>query len=146
MNFLDVVDVLREQHDEIRRLCSQVERSQGAERQRLFAELCRTVHRHESGEQAVVHPAIRGVAARDEVVTARLREEGVIARSLEELDALGTADPGFDGRFAALHRTLVEHMAREESDEFPLLRLYVRPQRLRWMVGELHDIQVLGNA
>lgn len=147
MNFLDVVDVLREQHDEIRRLCSHVERSRGAEKERWFAELSRTVHRHEGGERAVVHPAIRsGAATGDMVGSARVLEEGVIERSLAELDDLGTGDPTFDRRFEVLHRSILEHMTREELDEFPLLRTYVPAQRLHWMVGELHDIQVLGAA
>jgi iron-sulfur cluster repair protein YtfE (RIC family) len=146
MSFLDVVDVLREQHDEIRRLCAQVERSQGEDRARWFAELSRTVHRHESGEQAVVHPAIRGAAAGNTVGPARVLEEGVIERSLAELDELGTADPSFDRRFEVLRRNILEHMTLEEREEFPLLRIYVPAQRLHWMVGELHDIQVLGSV
>jgi hypothetical protein len=147
MNFLDVVDVLREQHDEIRRLCSQVERSQGSEKTRWFTELSRTVHLHERGERSIVHPAISLVAATGDMVSgARVQEEGAIERSLSDLDDLGTHDPAFDARFAIVHRAILEHMTREELDEFPLLRTYVPAQRLHWMVGELHDIQVLDAA
>jgi hypothetical protein len=147
MNFFDIVDVLLEQHDQIRRLCSQVERSEGEEKERWFTELSRKVHRHERAERAVVHPAIRSVTASSDMVgTARILEEGVIERSLAELDTLGARHPSFDRRFAVLHRAIREHMTREELDEFPLLRTYVPAQRLHWMAGELHDIQVLGAA
>jgi hypothetical protein len=146
MNF-DVVDILLAQHDEIRRQCAGIERSRGEERTRQFAELCRALRLHEHGEQAVVHPATRSATAAGEMVgVARLREEGAIEQSLVELHELGTRHPGFDDRFTDLHRAVLEHLTREELDEFPLLRLYVPVQRLHWMVGELHDVHVLHAA
>jgi hypothetical protein len=37
----DVVDVLRTQHDQMRRLCGDVQRAAGADKKRLFVELDR---------------------------------------------------------------------------------------------------------
>lgn len=147
MTFYDVVDVLLGEHDEIRRLCAAVERSRDEERERRFAELSRVVHLHEYGERAVIHPAARNVtAAGDMIGTIRLLEENAIGLSLAALDDLDAGHPSFDQRFVALHRAILEHMTREELDEFPLLRLHLPVQRLHGMVGELHDGQVMAAA
>ena len=39
---------------------------------------------------------------------------------------------------------MVDHLAHEERDEFPLLRQYVRAAHLHTMASELHDFQVMG--
>lgn len=143
----DVVDVLLEQHDEIRRLCAAVERSGGDEKARRFAALVRTVRLHERGEQSVVHPATRDCAVAGHIIgTARVMEEDAVERFVEDLQDLGAAHPGFDRLFTALYRAVLDHMTREELEEFPLLRHYVPIQRLHMMAGELHDVQVLDAA
>ncbi|MFI1991084.1 hemerythrin domain-containing protein [Actinoplanes sp. NPDC020271] len=144
MSYSDVIDLLVEQNDEIRRLCAGVERSQGVQRERQFAELARLVHLHERGERAVVHPAVRnGTAAANLIGVARMVEGAAIERSLVTLHELGTRHPGFGSGFAALYRAILEHATREELDEFPILRVQVPVQRLHMMAGELHDVQVM---
>jgi hypothetical protein len=147
MKFVDVVDLLREQHDEIRQRFAGVERSHGADRERRFAELSRAIYRHERGEQAVVHGAAQDATpAGDAIGAARRVEEGVIERSVADLADLGTGAPSFDRRFAELYRMVLAHMTREELDEFPILRRYVQVQRLHWMAGQLRDVQIMDTA
>jgi hypothetical protein len=141
----DVVDVLRTQHDQMRRLCGDVQRAAGADKKRLFAELDLLVNLHELGDRTIIHPAVRdSTPAGDAIGVARMVEEGNIERALAELHALGVDDVTFDTKFAAVHAAILDHDAHEEREEFPLLRLYVKPQRLHMMVGQLHDVQVMG--
>lgn len=145
MNSPDVVDVLLDQHDQIRRLCAAVEAADGADKQRLLAELGRLVGRHELTDRTVVHPAARNSSPEgDRVGVACMVEEGNIERALVDLQALGTGDTAFDERFTQLRAAIVDHMAHEERDEFPILRRYVPSSRLHMMAGELHDIQIMG--
>ncbi|GLY05049.1 MULTISPECIES: hemerythrin domain-containing protein [Actinoplanes] len=147
MMFSDVVDVLRGEHDEIRRLCAAVERSGDRDRGHRFAVLSRAVHRHEFGERAVVHPAVRNVSvAADLIATMRLTEETALLLALNTLDDLGPEDPGFRRGFTALHRAVLEHLTREELDEFPILRRHVPVQRLHAMTGALTDVQLMAAA
>ena len=140
----DVVDVLIHQHDQIRRLCADVERAGFADRTRLFAELEELVNMHERGERAVVHPAARNnTPTGDRIGVACAEEEGRIERTFGDLHALGITHPDFDSQFARLRREIHDHAAREENHEFPLLRRYVTTQRLHMMAGELHDVQVM---
>lgn len=147
MTFSDVIDVLLREHDEIRRLCAAVERSGGRERVRRFAELSHAVYLHELGEQRVVHPVVRNVSAAAAMIgMMRLTEESALLLSLDALDALGADDPDFDPGFAALRLAILEHLTREELDEFPILRLRVPVQRLHGMTGELNDVQLMAAA
>jgi hypothetical protein len=147
MSYSDVIDLLLEQHDEIRRLCAGVERSQGAQKERQFAELAELVHLHERGARAVVHPAARnGTATGNMVGMARMLEGAAIERSFTTLHDLGTSHLDFENGFAALYRAILEHATREELDEFPILRVLVPVQRLHMMAGELHDVQVMDAA
>jgi Hemerythrin HHE cation binding domain len=141
----DVVDFLIGQHDRMRGLCDEVAVAAGPERHRLFAELGQLVNAHEFGDRTVVHPAARdSTPAGDAVGVACMAEEGRIERAIDDLQDLGTGHATFEARFAALRRAVLEHNEHEERDEFPLLRLYVRPQRLHMMVGQLHDVQTMG--
>ena len=141
----DVVDFLITQHDQIQQLGHELERNGGDDRRRLFAEFDLRVNLHELGDRTVVHPAARdSTPTGDAIGVACMAEESSILRRLGELHEAGVDDAGFDRGFALLREQLSAHNAHEERDEFPLLRLYVKPQRLHMMVGQLHDVQVMG--
>lgn len=141
----DIVDVLGAQHEQIRQLCAGIQRDGGAHKRRLFADLDRIVNLHELGDRRVVHPATRNATtAGGEIGLACMVEEGNIERGLADLKILGVDHEAFDRTFAVLHKAILEHNAHEERDEFPLIRLYVRAERLHTMASEMHDIQIMG--
>ena len=134
----DVVDLLLEQHDEIRSLFSQLENAQGGARQELFDELVRLLAVHESAEEEVVHPtARRKLEDGEQVVESRLREEDEAKHALAELYDLGVDHPEFNSKLAALAQAVTQHAMREESEEFLRLRQTVEPDQLRRMAGAL---------
>jgi hypothetical protein len=141
----DVIHVLLHQHDEMRRLCTDVRQTSGTDRKGLFAELYQLVNVHELGDLAVVHPAARGRTANGDKAAVDCMTEGAdIARALAELHALGVEHATFDSKFAIVDQAIHDHTAHEERDEFPILRRYVSIQRLHTMAGELHDVDVMG--
>jgi Hemerythrin HHE cation binding domain len=140
----DVVDVLLQQHDQMRRLCADVARAGGADQRRLFAELERQVNVHERSEGRITHAATRGATpAGDAIGRARMTEEREIEWAIGELHTIGAGDATFGDRFAELRNALTEHMSREESDEFPYLRQFLSPAKLHRMAAEMHDLQVM---
>ena len=141
----DVIHVLLHDHDEMRRLCTDVRQASGTDRKRLFAELYQLVNVHERGELAVAHPAARGNTANgDRAAVACMTEGADITRALAELHALGVDHAAFDSKFAVVDQAIRDHTAHEERDECPILRRYVPIQRLHMMAGELHDVDVMG--
>jgi hemerythrin superfamily protein len=134
----DVVDLLLEQHDQIRSLFSQVQSAQGETKRDLFEDLVRLLAVHESAEEEIVHPfARRKLDDGDQVVDARLVEEDEAKHVLAELYDLGVDHPEFDAKLAAFAMSVNEHATHEESEEFLHLRQTVEPDRLRRMAGAL---------
>jgi hemerythrin superfamily protein len=147
MTSLDVVDVLRQEHEQIQRLCAEIPEATGDRKRNLFADLQQLVHQHELGERAVVYPAVSDSTPSGDGIGLACRIEGAgLEQSLAGLGRLGVGHPDFDDRFAAFRRAQSDHAAHEERDEFPLLRLYVPAQRLHMMAGAMYDIRVMSRG
>lgn len=132
----DVVDLLLEQHEQIKSLFSQVVAAQGAQKRELFEDLVRLLAVHESAEEEVVHPAARHhINGGDQVVEQRLHEEHEAKQTLADLYDLGVDHPEFDIRLTALAQAVVTHATHEENDEFLYLRQNVPADKLHRMAG-----------
>src|SRR5262245_18227065 len=119
----DVVDLLLEQHDQIKDLFSRLRTAQGKQKQQLFDELVRLLAVHESAEESVVHPAARkAVDNGDQMVGRRLREEDEAKHALAELYDMGVDHPQFEQKLALLAQSVIAHATREEDEEFRYLR------------------------
>ena len=141
----DVIQVVLHQHDEMRRLRTDVREASDTDKKGVFAELYQLAHVHQLGDLAVIHPAARrNTANGDRTAVACMTEGGDIARALAELHALGVEHVAFDSKFASVQQAIHVHTAHEERDEFPVLRRYVPIQRLHMMAGELDDVEVMG--
>ncbi|GAB3137725.1 hemerythrin domain-containing protein [Micromonospora sonneratiae] len=132
----DVLDLLVDQHNEIKTLFGQLPRAQGVEKRELFQSLVRLLAVHESAEEIVVHPtARREIDHGDAVVEPRKREEDRAKRELAALYDLGTEHPDFDAKLAQFANAVIEHASHEETEEFPALRRSSSPEQLRRMAG-----------
>ena len=132
----DVVDLLLDQHNQIKTLFSQMGTAQGAQKRELFEDLVRLLAVHESAEEIVVHPTARRKIGRGEqVVQERKHEEDQAKRDLAELYEMGVEHPEFDTRLAKLADAVVQHASREEAEEFSSLRQSLSAQQLTRMSG-----------
>jgi hypothetical protein len=138
----DVIDVLLAQHGLIREVFGQVHDADAGERAKLFDDLVYLLETHDTGEQRTVHAALRDqVPDGADAAEARIAEERAADEALAELKAIGVAGDGFEDKFDLLHLAVLHHVAREEQDEFPLLRQHVAADRLHAMAVELRAIQ-----
>jgi hemerythrin superfamily protein len=130
----DVVELLIDQHNQIRKMFSDMERAQGDRKRGLFEDLVRLLAIHETAEEQVVHPVARRVVEVGEaVVDRRLAEEDQAKHMLALLYDLGLDHPEFGPRFKKLTESVLEHADREEMDEFWYLRDTVDADTLKRM-------------
>lgn len=116
----DIIVLLRQQHDEIRRLFAETESSEGKARRDAFDRLRRYLAVHETAEEQILHPqARRSLDNGDEVVAARLDEEHEAKRMLAALERLDPAGAPFETLVAQLKVAVLEHADSEEAEEFP---------------------------
>lgn len=116
----DVTIVLRDQHAGIRRAFVRAARP-GPGRPGEFRRLVRMLAQHEAAEEAHVHPVVRH-AGRTGAAAARVAEEARAKRLLASLWEKGPRDRGYLARLGLLAWHVTRHAAREEREEFPVLR------------------------
>ncbi|MEV7228237.1 MULTISPECIES: hemerythrin domain-containing protein [Polymorphospora] len=134
----DVVDLLVDQHGQIKSLFGQLARAGGTQKRELFEDLVRLLAVHESAEEIVVHPSARRRIDGGDSVTERLRhEEDQAKHELHALYELGVDHPDFDARLAKLSDAVIAHATREETEEFPSLRKSLSSAQLSRMAGAL---------
>lgn len=132
----DVVDLLVDQHEQIKRLFAEVSAATGDRKRDLFHDLVRLLAVHESAEEQVVHPtAKRRIADGESVIAARLEEEDQAKHTLAELYDLGVDHPDFDMRLRKFADDVLRHATAEETEEFIQLRQNLRPDELTRMAG-----------
>ncbi|GDY32510.1 hemerythrin domain-containing protein [Gandjariella thermophila] len=132
----DVVELLLDQHNQIKALFRQISGERGRRKQELFEDLVRLLAVHETAEEIVVHPTARTeIPNGEKVVSGRLHEEDEAKHVLAELHGMGVDHPDFDRKMTEFAESVVEHATHEEKDEFPQLRKKLSADRLRQMAG-----------
>jgi hypothetical protein len=114
----DVVDVLRTQHQQIKRLFLQTAEAYAAARGQHLADLLLWLELHEKGEQQVVHPVTRSTGeAGGETAQRRLAEEREVDELVSAIQHIDVASAECDAQFARL-RDAVENHAEQVAEEF----------------------------
>ena len=132
----DVVDLLKQQHTEIRRAFRRAARP-GPQRRQMFADLVRLLAVHEAAEEAHVHPVARKILPKGRaVIKSRLKEEKQAKKLLVDLERVGPDGASFAPKLRALRTAVLSHAKREEREEFPALRRYVTAPRRRSLALE----------
>lgn len=137
----DVIDLLLHQHHEVKRSLAEVETLDGDSKMAAFSRLEKLLSSHENAEQEVVHPVTRDQAGNPGLAHDLVRAEDEATAVMSELHALGARNPDFDPKFVSLRDAVLGHNAREESEEFPLLRRTQSAQRLEEMADDLRAVQ-----
>src|SRR3954447_11817230 len=85
----DAVRFLTEQHQQVRELFEAVASSNGDACREAFEPLVRLLAVHETAEEMVVYPAVRGIGSdASTIVDARLEEEDSAKKMLADLEKL----------------------------------------------------------
>jgi hypothetical protein len=139
----DVVDLLIDQHREVQRLFEQLAAvDDGTVRRELFAHLVEVLTRHEMAEREIVHPAVRGSGdAGSLVADERVHEEAAADRAIASLISRGPDDRNFGRALADVRDLVAAHAAREEADEFPLMRALLPLAQRQRMAGQVRAAQ-----
>ncbi len=140
----DVVDLLREQHQEVRRLFSEVEQQSGDGRRDAFEQLVRLLAVHETAEEEVVYPAVRKmVDDGDRLADARTAEESEAKSALSELEKIDVEHADFDAKLDACKQLVLAHAENEEREVFPELRHSHSTEQLQSMAGGVRAAESL---
>jgi hemerythrin superfamily protein len=131
----DVVDLLIQQHNQLRDLFLEVETASGDDRHDAFQRLVRLLAVHETAEEQAVHPMARlHLPGGGDIVDDRLAEEHRAKQTLAALEKMGPDAPEFPRLLDELRISVLEHANNEEAYEFRYLRRGVPVNELRALV------------
>jgi hemerythrin superfamily protein len=139
----DVIELLHEQHRQIRSAFDDVTGATGTARTETFRALVRLLAVHETAEEEIVHPAARDAEGGEPVVTARVAEENKAKKLLSTMEDMGPDAEGFDTLLVQLRDDVLAHAEHEEQAEFPLLRASHDAERLRSMAKAVRAAESL---
>jgi hemerythrin superfamily protein len=129
-----VIELLIEQHRQIRQLFDSVRAASGTDRDAAFAQLRRLLAVHETAEEEIVHPRTRRqLVDGDIIVDERLREERAAKQLMAELERVDVSSVEFVERFSELEAAVLAHAENEEREEFSRLTEELEPAQLRRM-------------
>lgn len=132
----DVIDLLVDQHAQIRQLFMQTLMSEGEERKQFFARLVRLLAVHETAEEEIIHPmARRSLPNGEGLIDDRLKEEREAKEMLSTLEKMDTNDPNFLSMLDRLRMAVLTHARAEERYEFAQLRDRLGESQLRSMTS-----------
>jgi len=115
-------ELLRAQHESVKKMFSEFENARGRDREELFDCLRKTLAVHETAEEMVVYPEVRAMnKAAERAVEARLKEESEAKATLAELEKIGPSGDKFDTLFESFRQSVLQHASAEEAQIFPYL-------------------------
>jgi hemerythrin superfamily protein len=130
----NVVDLLRRQHEDIRKLMAKIAKENGKNRKETFEQLRCLLAIHETAEEEIVHPfARRTIGNGERIIDARLKEEKEAKEILQKLERVGTDSAEFEPLFDRLCKAVETHAEHEENVEFPEIVAKSTPEQLRGM-------------
>ncbi|HET9107058.1 MAG TPA: hemerythrin domain-containing protein [Steroidobacteraceae bacterium] len=89
-------------------------------KQALVANVCLALEVHAQLEEEIFYPAMRQIAAAGETLEKSEPEHEEMRSQIRSLRATGPLDPEYDERFRKLLRTVLHHVADEETVLLPL--------------------------
>lgn len=126
----DIVDLLLEEHQDFRRLFTELETTEPEFRDDLFHYVVARLASHEAAEESVVHPTLRDTVPGGQPIAEEvLEEEASAERLLADMADMDATSDEFAAKLRTLRDEVLSHAEHEERDVFPRIREHVEPQR-----------------
>jgi hemerythrin superfamily protein len=138
-NTQDVVTILTEDHREFLGLVDDIKLTTDAERRRDLADtLISELVRHAVAEEMYVYPAMRKhLPDGDKAVEHDTKEHKQLEATMKGLEAVDASSAEFAELVAKLEETLRDHVADEETEQFPQLRARIPETELVEIGGKV---------
>ena len=135
----DVTELLASDHSEFLELVQQIKTTTDPVQRRDLADtLIAELVRHAVAEEMFVYPAMRKhLPDGEEAVRHDTKEHKELERTMKRLEAVEADSPEFLDLISELEAVLRDHVADEESEQFPQLRARIPRQDLVEMAAKV---------
>jgi hemerythrin superfamily protein len=144
---LDVLTLLKEDHDRIKKMLedgeSTTERGEKT-RTELFDRLKTTLTAHEAMEEEVLYPALKAHPRAKELTLEAYEEHHVVDLVMEELEKTPVSDEQWGAKFTVAKENIEHHIEEEEGEMFRDIREVFSKAEREQMGAKMAEIQALG--
>lgn len=131
----DVVDVIRDQHDQIRERFAAFQELSSRPSQRkedTVRDIITLLSKHAAMEEELFYPAVQAeLPELDEHVKEDLEEHRLVELALLQLDRMRAEDDTYDAKLRVVISNVTEHMEEEEADLLPRIREAIEEEQRR---------------
>src|SRR5439155_16331240 len=118
---MDAIDLLKEQHEEVRNLFAELVRTDDPEeRETIFQDIADTLAAHATIEEALFYPI--AYDREPKAIEHAAAEHFVMKKLIADMISLSVEDPSFDANLAVLHEQVEHHVDQEETELFATVR------------------------
>jgi hemerythrin superfamily protein len=119
----DVLRMLRNDHDTVKRLFEQFASSHSADKRAELAQtICRELTLHTRLEEEVFYPAARDAIEASDVMDEALVEHGSARELINAIEKMQPDDELFDAKVTVLGEWVNHHIREEQTQMFPRVR------------------------
>ena len=143
---MDVLTLLREDHDRVKRLLEEGEKTtERGEKTRteLFTRLKDMLTAHEAMEEEVLYPALKTHPKAKELTLEAYEEHHVVDMVLEELENTPVDDEQWGAKFTVAKENIEHHIEEEEGEMFRHIREIFSTDEREAMAAKMAEIQSL---
>ena len=135
---IDALELLKEQHQEVEELISEIEDSDDPDDKRaLFQELADKIAAHSTIEEKIFYPSVMAKQTKELLVEAT-EEHLSVKRILADLLELDVEDEHFDAKLSVMKEQIRHHAHDEEEDTlFPKVRKLLSADELAALGNEM---------
>ncbi|HEX5063495.1 MAG TPA: hemerythrin domain-containing protein [Kofleriaceae bacterium] len=135
---IDALELLKEQHDEVEDLITQIEDSDDPDdKEELFQKLADRIAAHSTIEEKLFYPSVMSEETQ-ELLLESTEEHLAVKRVLADMLDMDADDERFDAKLTVLKES-IRHHARDEEEGmlFPILRRRLSAETLAGLGNEL---------
>lgn len=129
---MDVLKEIKKEHDEFRKIITNIEKASGKKKKTLFIELYSKIKGHHEAEERVVFPDImkRADAEGKDIVREMEEEHSLAIYQFSVIAKTGMDNETWDAKFSVLKEVLTHHMDEEEKELFKEARVVLNKEEL----------------
>jgi hemerythrin-like domain-containing protein len=137
---MNAIDLLREQHQEVKELFEQFEQAEDPEeKESLFQQLADNLAAHATIEEKIFYPAAYAKKTK-ELLTEAVEEHLAMKRLVADLLDMTPDDENFTAKMTVLREQVEHHVEEEEGELFAAVKQDLQPEELEALGAEMEEL------
>ena len=137
---MDAIELLKQQHEEVKALFKKIEKAEEEEQQELFEQIADSLAVHAAIEEKHFYPAVKAKATEDVLLEA-VEEHLEIKRVIADLLALDASDETFEAKVTVLKEDVEHHVEEEEQVLFPKVNKLFDKEELETIAAAMEQTE-----